>query len=1079
MKTIYFILLVCLLFAASCHNRGPVVKQRLPAVVDFNFHIKPILSDRCYKCHGPDENTREAGLRLDIKEGAFAMLDSIERSHALVAGDLNNSLLFQRIRSDDPDFMMPPPDSKLEMSEYEVSLVKKWIDQGAEWKPHWAFIPPRKSKISKISTSSWIKNPIDYWVLEGMKKLGLKPSPESSKAKLLRRVSFDLRGLPPTLDEIEAFVKDNSADALENVIDQFLSEKSYGERMAMEWLDLARYADSHGYQDDLERSMWPWRDWVIDAYNDNMTYDQFVTWQLAGDLLPDATYEQKLATGFNRNHKITQEVGVINEEYRVNYVLDRVNTFSTVFLGLTAECAQCHDHKFDPISQKEYFSLFSFFNNVPEKGRVEYGIEVAEPFLPLPIEKTEEIRGYVDKLVENDKTDLKSYVNSKWQEYDMVNSESNRSDDHQTLSVKPRAWYSLDHEEPNGMVDLIEGRDIEEIKEAILVPGKYAGGLDFIGNNYLDLGSSPGVNFNAPFSIAFWIKDLDGGISGPIITSANHENQVGLSIQISGEKHFVFSMNNHGNDTRLRMRSKEPIPSNAWTYFTLSYDGSRSSSGVKMFMNGHELDTYVFNDNLRGRIDATSHLYLGTSNPHQTREYIQSIDSSFFTFKPNGLVSGRLDEIMFFDQVLTQREITLLLKWNPLSDIVQKESKTTADIKRLFYDEIHKSDPQFQGLTNRLRASMIKQHRLENIVIRPTMIMAELDTVRPTYVLDRGQYDAPTEEVQPGTPLSVLSYPEYLPVNRLGLSKWLFDPTNPLTARVAVNRIWQMIFTRGIVDTPEDFGNQGSLPSHPELLDWLAVEFVESGWDIAHMIKLIMTSATYRQSVAANSKSTQLDLENVYLSRGPQARLPAEMIRDQALFLGGLLNSTVGGPSVRPYQPEGLWLEVASGNQSLRKYIADHGQDLYRRSLYTFWKRSLPPPSMLIFDAPSREQCITRRKPTNTPMQALVLLNDPQFTEASRMMATSMLSGQEDSPADRIEFMFRSATSRIPTKKEISVLSDLFHDELSTYKEDPMAAEQYLSIGELPVVDEIEAQELAAYTTVASTILNLTETISK
>ncbi|WP_242133606.1 PSD1 and planctomycete cytochrome C domain-containing protein [Aestuariivivens marinum] len=727
----------------------------LPKAIDYIFHVKPILSDRCYLCHGPDEGTREAGLRLDTKEGAYAAIGEHLDRYAIVPNNIEASQLVHKINSQDPEKVMPPPDSNLKLSDYEKKILTKWVEQGAEWKDHWSFIPPAKPEIPKVSITNWPSNEIDYFILKHLDEKGLTPSEKASKEKLIRKVYFDLTGLPPSLAAIDEFLSNQDENAYEKVVDKLLASKAYGERMASNWLDIARYADTHGYQDDLERVMWPWRDWVIHAFNENLSYDEFIKWQIAGDLLPNPTLEQIVATGFNRNHKITQEGGVIDEEYRVEYVMDRTNTTSTALLGLTMECARCHDHKYDPISQKEFYSIYGFFNKVDEKGRIEYD-EIPEP------------------------------------------------------NIK------------------ITNKEIEE-------------SLSFIN-------------------------------------------------------------------------------------------------------------------------------------------------------KPDSIPEIRL------------------------------------------------------------------------------MVMKDGAPDRQTYILKRGQYDAPTDKVSTGTPDAILSFPETLPKNRLGLVQWLFDEKNPLTARVAINRIWQQIFGTGIVSTVDDFGNQGALPTHPELLDWLAVTFREKGWDMKQMIKMMVMSSTYQQTSKATPELLEIDPDNLLLARSSRSKLTAEMVRDNALALSGLLVDKIGGPSVKPFQPEGLWAETTSG-QGLTKYIMDSGENKYRRSLYTFWKRTVPPPAMITFDAATRDICSVKRQKTSTPLQALVMLNDPQLIEASKHLAKDILDLDSLNDKERIKIIFRKITSRYPKKDETDKLLDYLESSKETF--------ELNSQGTTISNTEENKKELYAYTVLTSLIFNLDEAIVK
>lgn len=735
--------------------------------ISYNFEIRPILSDKCFNCHGPDANKREAGLRLDTEEGAYAALKDKPGAHAIVPGKPDMSELFLRISTTDTAILMPPVSSNLPaLSPEEISLIQKWIKQGGKYEKHWAFTAPVSPELPRVKNDKWPKNEIDYFILSKMEQKGLKPNEEADKERLLRRITLDITGLPPTPEEIEAFLNNQSPDAYEKTIDALMERPTYGERMAIPWLDVARYADSHGYQDDNYRSQWPWRDWVIHAFNKNLPYDEFITWQLAGDLLPNATKEQILATGFNRNHKITEEGGVIDEEYRVEYVVDRTNTLGAALLGITLECAKCHDHKYDPISQKEFYQVSSFFNNIKEVG-------------------------------------IESTVGGP-----------------ETFAKNPRM-------------------DITK-------------------------------------------EDLDG---------------------------------------------------------------------VLNFMN--------------------------------------------------------------------------------------------------------RSD------THRLQVS----------------VMGELDSLRKTYILLRGNYDQHGEEVTAGTPESILSFPDSLPKNRLGLSKWLFDAKNPLTARVFVNRIWQEIFGKGIVKSAGDFGMQGELPTHPELLDWLAVDFRTHGWNIKRLLKQIYMSATYRQSSIISPEKLKADPENIYLSYAPRVRINAEMTRDLVLASSGLLKPIIGGPSVKPYQPPGLWELATSGRGLLATYKQDHGDKLYRRGMYTFIKRTVPPPSMIIFDASNRDQCEVKRQRTNTPLQALIMMNDPTVLESSVALADLLIT--ENKPADQaITNAFMRIINRRPAKAELDILTQYFQEQQQDFSNKKTEMEKMLKVGEYKAKNN-PSPEMAAMATVIQVLYNMDEAITK
>jgi hypothetical protein len=751
----------------QCSNRsGSADAESVPKEVSYNFDIRPILSDKCYACHGPDANKRKADLRLDHPESAFAALKEHPGAHALVAGKPELSELFLRVSTIDTEMLMPPVASNLPaLTPHEVALIKKWIEQGAKYEKHWAFTAPVKSALPEVNDKSWPRNEIDYFILQKIEQKGMKPNEEADKERLLKRISLDLTGLPPSMQLMDEFLADNSKDAYERMVDKLMQQPAYGEKMAIHWLDIARYADSHGYQDDGYRTQWPWRDWVIHAFNENMHYNDFVTWQLAGDLLPNATKEQLLATGFNRNHKITEEGGVIPEEYRTMYVTDRTDLFGKGLLGITLECAHCHDHKYDPFSQKDYYQVFAFFNNIKEVG-------------------------------------------------------------------------------------------------------------------------------------------IESVIGGP--------------------------------------------------------------------------ETYAK---------------------------------------------------------------------KPMLEISSDEAKNLLKF-------VNKTD------TNCTIVS----------------IMGDQDTIRKTHILKRGNYDAPGDSVAPSTPESILPFNVNYPKNRLGLSEWLFDKKNPLTARVYVNILWQEIFGRGIVKTSFDFGMQGQLPSHPALLDWLAVDFMEHDWDIKRLVKKMLLSATYKQSATVSPEKLEKDPENIYLARGPRYRIAAELVRDVVLSSSGLLNKTIGGPSVKPYQPAGLWEGATSGRGLLSIYVQDHGDKLYRRGMYTLIKRTVPPPSMVIFDASNRDVCEVRRLKTNTPLQALIMMNDPTVLEASRVLAAKLLE-EKAAEKDMLIKAFRLIICRKPEDKELDVLIKYYDRQKEIMNDE--TAKKTLAVGEYPADTKVDQKNLAALMRVISAIYNLEEAITK
>jgi len=763
---ISFLFAGIILLSQACNNKSK--EGAIPDKISYNFDVRPILSDKCYACHGPDANKRKAELRLDIQDSAYAPLKETKGAFALVPGKPEESEVFKRVSSTDPTYQMPIPESHLgALTEYEVGVIKKWIKQGAKYEKHWAFSTPVKPALPEVENKKWVKNEIDYFILKKIEEKGLTTNEQADKERLLKRVSEDITGLPPSLQMMDDFLNDKTDNAYEKVVDRLLQNNAYGEKMAVHWLDIARYADSYGYQDDNIRTQWPWRDWLIHAFNENLSYDKFVTWQLAGDMLPDATKEQILATAFFRNHKYTEEGGVIPEEYRIEYLIDKTKTFGKGILGITIECAQCHDHKYDPFKQKDYYSLLAFFNNTKEVG--------------------------------------------------------------------------------------------------------YEG---------------------------------DVSVSKP---------------------------------------AKNPL------------------------------------------------LKISDEDRHKLLNYINYSDKDTLTVS----------------------------------------------------------------------------------------VMGERDTLRKTFVLNRGVYDQPTVEVRASAIPAVMKYDTVqYPRNRLGLAAWTVSKQNPLTARVFVNQLWQDLFGRGIVKTSGDFGMQGELPSHPELLDWLAVDFMEHGWDIKRLVKQIVMSSTYRQSAKASDEKIKVDPDNIYLSRGPRFRLPAEFVRDLVLSSSGLLVRTIGGPSVKPYQPKGLWEAATSGRGVLATYKQDHGDSLYRRGMYTFIKLTVPPPSMMMFDGSNRDQCEVKRTKTNTPLQALIMMNDPTVLEASRVLAQKLAAEQSDA-TNKISRAFRLIVCRKATDNELKILNDYFNDQLQLFKEKKLDAQTTLKVGEYKTNDKADVNITAALMKTISTIYNLEETITK
>lgn len=1047
------------------------IEAELPEEIDFNYHIKPILSDRCFACHGPDENKREAGLRLDLEEWALAALGENKDHYAIVPGKPNKSAVYERITSTDREMVMPPPESNLTLTDHEVALITRWIEQGAGYKPHWSFIKPEKEEIPQVENNHWIKNKIDHFTLAKMEEKGLKPSEKAGKEILIRRVSFDLTGLPPTLEEVDEFLKDNSPDAYEKLINRLLESPHYGERMASEWLDVARYADSHGYQDDGMRNMWPWRDWVIKSFNENMPYDDFLLWQIAGDMLPGATQEQKLATGFNRNHLQSQEGGIVDEEYRVEYVADRTATIGKGILALSTECARCHDHKYDPISQEEYFQLYAFFNSVNEAGQAPY-LGEASPTLTLVDEEVEKLLSFVnDKIYQQEKKldpDREEYRQGfeQWLK-------RRKGSPKQQMKIKDRiGYYPLDTPVKNTFTNLADKSKpanmvVKQQNTTIqIVEGKSGKAIQLMGDSYIDLGDEIGYfERNEPFSISIWIKMLKDSVNGPVISRsggfANGYRGYDMMLREGGRLSVSLIHTRPGN--AIEVNTREKIPVNGWGHLVMTYDGSSKAKGLQIYLNGKPLQLEIITDHLNSSILTYGKDKETLGKPQNFR--IGSRDSET-------LSDALVDEFSLFDRRLSAVEVSALYgnaapEWTSSK---KEDQQALLDYYLLNFNSTYqqhlKTLTSFRGEENEILSAQPE-----------VMIMQERRKPRPTFILDRGEYDAPTKQVYPNTPSAVMKFPEELPKNRLGLAQWLIHDENPLTARVAVNRYWQMIFGKGIVKTSDDFGNQGELPTHPELLDWLAIQFRESGWNVKTLLKLMVTSATYQQSSVLTEESLEKDPENIWLARGPSYRMPVEMIRDNALAASGLLVKKIGGRSVKPYQPEGLWKELATRNATI--YEPDSGSNLYRRSLYTIWKRSSPPPSMMSFDASDKYVCATKRQSTNTPLQALVLLNDPQFVEAARMLAERMIREGGDQLNEQISYGFRLMTSRKPEERELHILQKLYGIELTEFQATPAAADSLLKVGEHPRDQNLPGDKLAAFTVVVSALINYDQAVYK
>ena len=1061
-----------------------------PTAIDFNRDIRPILSDKCFACHGPDEAQRQAGLRLDSKEGAFADRGGYQ---VIIPGDSDASRLYQRISHQQEVARMPPPNAERKLTRDEIDLIRSWIEQGAPWETQWAYLPPDLPEEPAVENAPWPRNAIDNFVLARLEAEGLEPSPEADKITLLRRVTFDLTGLPPTPEQVDSFLDDDSPDAYEKRVDDLLQSTHYGERMAMQWLDLARYADTHGYHIDSHRDMWRWRDWVIKAFNRNMPYDRFTIEQLAGDLLPNPSREQLVATGFNRNHMINYEGGAIPEEYHNEYVIDRLETTATVWMSMTVGCARCHDHKYDPITQKDFYRFYAFFNSVPEKG-LDGQRGNAVPMLQLPTRPEESLLEAIQrKLAKTERKLPKPEIDqleSAW-----------RSKALSVIPTAPADGLTAHFAFEDNLANLAKNREVETRRgEVTYVDGQVGRAVRFSGQTHVTFGQEHAVG-DDPFSVALWMRANRPSAKSLLHKITDAESRTGLELFLGksektgtyrrGQTLYVRLVH-HWPDNAVLLESAQKLGLNDWHQITVTSDGSGTADGVSVYLNGKAAEMKVTRDSLTGSIANSQPIGIGDASVGEPYK-------------------GDIDDLRVYDRVLSEAEVEQLAVHEPIRAILS--SRHPEDPCAQFGDLLAEKKGEVQVAQEReskeesrcraqdrtLRhyylthnapkrhrdayAMLLKQRKHKSNLeerIPTTMVMRSMNEPRETFVLGRGDYRNKGEKVTAAVPAVLPPLPRGAPVNRLGLAKWLVSPSNPLTARVAVNRYWQMYFGVGIVKTAEDFGSQGEAPSHPELLDRLAIRFVESGWDIKALQRLIVTSATYRQSSRTPPGRQAEDPENRRLARGPRFRLSAETVRDNALAVSGLLVPTIGGPSVYPYQPPGLWKEMSFGDRfTAQEYFVGKGNDLYRRSMYSFWKRTVPPPTLVTFDAPDREKCTVRRPRTNTPLQALILMNDPTYVEASRVLAERALTEGGASDSDRLAFAYRRATAREPSPKEKDVLLTLLQQQAEDYRRQPDAARELLTLGDSPHDPNLDEQELAAWTMVTSTILNLDETITK
>lgn len=1016
---------------------------------DFASQIKPILANHCWSCHGPDEQSRKADLRLDRRDDALS-------AKSIVPGKASESQLAERIDSTDPDSVMPPPETKKPLTEQQRQLLKDWINAGAKYSQHWSFAPPDKTSLANNGLARPVWQRIDQQVALKLRAHGLNPTDPANPETLLRRVSLDLTGLPPTLEELDAFLKDTSENAFEKAVDRLLQSDAYAERMASQWLDLSRYADTNGYNNDEDRQMWPWRDWVINAYRENMPYDQFLTEQLAGDLLPNASLQQQVATGFLRNQGHNTEGGIIQEEYRVEYVADRVHTVATVFLGLSMQCARCHDHKIDPITQAEYYRFFSLVNNLEEKQASYSNFVGAEPFVRVPT--TEQIESKKQLATQLDQ--LKSQLQTKEQQIEQTwTAWAKASSDpviEETLGTTQKEY--IDFEESSSLAS----QSVWDKTDALVyVAGKQGTAASIENGRFLESKQLGKLKSDRPFSISLWVQVPSLGSMAILSRMDEAMNFRGYDMLLVNGKLEVHLVDTWPSNA-IKISSQSTIAPNQWHHLTLTYDGSKKAAGANLYIDGKSVKFDVPNNNLTGSLETDKPFHLGLREK-----------SLPFT--------GSIDELRIFDGVLSPVDVERLAQLQlPESKIAWARKawgELTEDQRNLAKSWTReKIDPEHGKLQLQV-VELEKKIAGVDQAAPAVMVMREMNPPRETFILKRGQYDQPTTKVEPGIPESLRVDGIEQPTNRLQLAKWLTHPKNPLTARVAVNRLWEQCFGVGIVRTSEDFGGSGEYPSNPELLDMLALELIESRWDVRAMLKQIVLSKTYRQASGLSQEHKLKDPENRLFARGPRHRLSAEAIRDNALAISGLLVPKVGGPSVKPYQPAGLWEDVTVERRG--KYVADTGEGLFRRGMYTFWKRTCPPPAMVSFDAPNREVCVARRSRTNTPLQALVLLNDPTYIEAARAFASDVLKVAQGDEIARLNYAYRKALARQIRPEEIPAMRELLELARKEFSEDAKRVDAFLSVGTVGVSGEIPKLDLAVWTVACSAILNLDETITK
>ena len=1045
---------MALLAAAALCASPALANEKL----EFNRDIRPILAENCFACHGADSAARKGELRLDRRDDAI-------KAKAIVPGAPDDSRMIERILSDMSSRVMPSIKSGKKLTAAQKETLQRWVAEGAEYQPHWSFIAPKRPPAPAVKNAGWVRNPIDTFILADLEKNGLAPAAEADRRTLARRVSLDLTGLPPTADDVDAFVADAAPNAYEKYIDKLLASPQWGEHRGRYWLDAARYADTHGIHFDNYREIWAYRDWVIRAFNENKRFDQFSLEQLAGDLLPNPTVDQQVATGFNRCNITSNEGGLIPEEYLVLYTRDRTETAGRVWLGLTANCAVCHDHKFDPLSQKEFYEMSAYFNNTTQ-GAMDGNIKDTPPVMLVP---APEDRPRWDAVMK-ELPDVRKQADAR--------KTAARADFDKWLAAAT----------PDGMATLLptDGLRLQApLSEGtgtavnLTVDGKarsvaLASGIAWDAGHVSAkaLKTQPGGTVELPdvgdfekdqgFSYGAWVKLSKNTLGGAVIARMDDQHDFrGWDLWIQGGRVGAHIINKWPQDA-LKVVSKNPMKEGQWNHLFITYDGSGKGAGVRVYINGVSQETTFEADALKSTIRTTVPLKL--AQRHSTSR-LDDMD---------------IQDLRIYGRTLSAVEVERVARTTRAAWLAARpvDQRTEADKNELFDWWLPALDSVYQGLS-KTRSDLEQEEATIKVRGSIAYVMSERREEPTAFILFRGDYDKRRDQVKPGTPKSLHAMPADLPRNRLGFAEWLLRPENPLTARVTVNRFWQELFGTGIVRTTEDFGVTGEQPSNQELLDWLAVDFRDSGWDVKRFFKQVVLSAAYRQAAIVTKEKLEKDPQNRLLSRGSRYRMDAEMIRDYALAGSGLLVRKIGGPSVRPYQPEGVWEAVAMIGSDTRNYKRDTGDSLYRRSLYTFWKRAAPPASMDILNAPNREVCTVRRERTDTPLQALVTLNDPQFIEAARYLAQTSLQHCGDKPDVGFDFLAKRILSRPLRAEEVKVVQDALNDLLAYYKAHPDEAKKLIAVGESKADPALDPATLAAWTMTANELMNLDEVLNK